>query len=301
MVHGEDHRPVGQGIRRFTGGEGPQVDGIQQFHPPLHQILRQGCGGGEHRAVRPGCVQCQPLHHLPAGDGVPIQLRPRGVPVGQQQHRRHHAGGSCRQHQPEGGFFVGEHPPDAVLGILLPKGQGEDGGERRPPAQVEEGLGVPGGVLPAESADHRLVAGGLHVPAEQAVGHPQHGVKPVDRQGQPGQDLGAVVPPAQVGLLVEKDVGPVGHIQPCGEVDPGPEEAADEGGGDLVGLVHPWLHPHRLGHLPPQPPVGEGSPQQAGPAPGGPDPCDHGGPVGGGRGFLWGSVWNGCLLDWGLG
>ena len=187
------------------------------------------------------------------------------------------------------------------LASSSPKARGEDGGERGPPAQVEKGLGVPGGVLPAEGADHRLVAGGLHVPAEQAVGHPQHGVKPVDRQGQPGQDLGAVVPPAQVGLLVEEDVGPVGHIQPCGEVDPGPEEAADEGGGDLVGLVHPWLHPHRLGHLPPQPPVGEGSPQQADPAPGGPDPCDHGGPAGGGRGFLWGSVWNGCLLDWGLG
>ena len=96
-----------------------------------------------------------------------------------------------------------------------------------------------------------------------------------------------MVPPAQVGLLVEKDVGPVGHIQPCGEVDPGPEEAADEGGGELVGLVHPWLHPHRLGHLPPQPPVGEGSPQQAGPAPGGPDDRDHGRPAGGlGLGYL---------------
>ena len=177
-------------------------------------------------------------------------------------------------------------------------GGGRQGG--RPPAQVEKGLGVPGGVLPAEGADHCLVAGGLHIPAEQAVGHPQHGVKPVDRQGQPGQNFGAVVPPAQVGPLVEEDVGPVGHIQPRREVDPGPEETADEGEG--FGRSRTPLAPP----APPRPPAAaaasrRGRPTAGRPAPGGPDDRDHGRPAGGGRGFLWGSVWNGCLLDWGLG
>ena len=127
----------------------------------------------------------------------------------------------------------------------------------------------------------------------------------MDRQGQPGQHLGPVVPPAEMGPLVEEDVGPVRRVQPRGEIDPGPEKPAHEGGGDLVTLIHPRRHQggdqHGLRHLPPQPQVGQGGPQQAGQAPGGPDARHHSRPAGGGRGFLWGSVWNGCLLDWGLG
>ena len=116
-----------------------------------------------------------------------------------------------------------------------------------------------------------------------------------------------MVPPAQVGLLVEEDVGPVGHIQPCGEVDPGPEEAADEGGGDLVALIHRRRHQggdqHGLCHLPPQPQVGQGGPQQAGQAPGGPDPREDCRPVkgGGSRRRLWRGVGKGGLLGGGLG
>ena len=51
-------------------------------------------------------------------------------------------------------------------------GQGDGLGETGLPAQVEEGGGVPGGVGFVEILHHRLVAGGLHIPAEEPVGHP---------------------------------------------------------------------------------------------------------------------------------
>ena len=76
-------------------------------------------------------------------------------------------------------------------------------------AQTEEGGGVLDGVVGVEGLDHRLVAGGLNVPAEQPVGQPQQGVAPVQAQSHPGQGLGPVIPPADVGLLVEEDVLPV--------------------------------------------------------------------------------------------
>ena len=56
-------------------------------------------------------------------------------------------------------------------------------------------------------------------------------------QRQPGQGLGQVIPPPQVGLLVEKDVGPVLGVQPHGEIDFRGENTADKGGGNLIGLI----------------------------------------------------------------
>lgn len=127
--------------------------------------------------------------------------------------------------------------PDASLGVLLPKGQGHRLGQLAAVSQVQQGGGVLGGVLGAKAPDDGLVAGGLQIPAEQAVGQPEKGVAPVQAQRQPGQGLGQVIPPPQVGLLVEKDVGPVLGVQPHGEIDFRGENTADKGGGNLIGLI----------------------------------------------------------------
>lgn len=102
------------------------------------------------------------------------------------------------------------------LGSSSPKAQGHRLGQLAAVSQVQQGGGVLGGVLGAKAPDDGLVAGGLQIPAEQAVGQPEKGVAPVQAQRQPGQGLGQVIPPPQVGLLVEKDVGPVLGSSPTG-------------------------------------------------------------------------------------
>ena len=61
---------------------------MESSSPTPHRTISSGKGtvvvaGG---VGRPRRVQFQYLHHLAPGDGFPIQLRLRGVPVGQQQH-----------------------------------------------------------------------------------------------------------------------------------------------------------------------------------------------------------------------
>ena len=170
-------------------------------------------------------------------DGDPFHLVLRYPGVGQNQDdggRTHQQRDPCH---PDRGPFIVQYVPDASLGVLLPKGQGHRLGQLAAVSQVQQGGGVLGGVLGAKAPDDGLVAGGLQIPAEQAVGQPEKGVAPVQAQRQPGQGLGQVIPPPQVGLLVEKDVGPVLGVQPHGEIDFRGENTADKGGGNLIGLI----------------------------------------------------------------
>ena len=74
--------------------------------------------------------------------------------------------------------------------------------------QVQQGGGVLGGVLGAKAPDDGLVAGGLQIPAEQAVGQPEKGVAPVQAQRHIRQRLYYVVAAPDVAALVGRPPGP---------------------------------------------------------------------------------------------
>ena len=77
-------------------------------------------------------------------------------------------------------------------------------------AQVQERGGVACCIRPPKGTDHGLVRGGLNVPAEEMIGQPQDRVEPVEAQGDIGQRLRQVVPAADVSLLMEQNIAPVG-------------------------------------------------------------------------------------------
>ena len=120
-----------------------------------------------------------------------------------------------------------------MLGIFLPKSQGDGLGEAGLVAQVQERGGVTGGVRPAKRADDSLVRGGFNIPPKEMIGQPQDGVKPVEAEGDIGQGFRQVVSAADVGLLVQENIAPVGFRQADGEIDAGPEKSADKGAVDL--------------------------------------------------------------------
>ena len=124
-----------------------------------------------------------------------------------------------------------------MLGILLPKGQGDGLGEAGLVAQVEQSGGITGGVRSTKRADHGLVRGGLNVSSEKVVGKPENGIEPVEAECDIGQGLRQIVPAADVGLFMEQDVAPVGFRQADGQIDAGAEETADEGAVDLIRLI----------------------------------------------------------------
>ena len=108
-------------------------------------------------------------------------------------------------------------------------------------AQVQERGGVACCIRPPKGTDHGLVRGGLNVPAEEMIGQPQDRVEPVEAQGDIGQRFRQIVPAADVGLLMEQDVAPVGFRQANGKIDAGAEETADEGDVDLIRLIDIFL------------------------------------------------------------
>ena len=100
-----------------------------------------------------------------------------------------------------------------MLRVFLPEGQRNGPGEAGLVAQVQERGGVAGGIRPPKRADHSLVCGGLNVPAEEMIGKPENGIEPVETECDIGQGFRQVVPAADVGLLMEQDVAPVGFRQ----------------------------------------------------------------------------------------
>ena len=78
---------------------------------------------------------------------------------------------------------------------------------------MQERGGVACCVRPPKRVDHGLVCGGLNVPAKKMVRKPEDGVKPVETECDIGQRLRQIVPTADVSLLMEQDVAPVGFRQ----------------------------------------------------------------------------------------
>ena len=100
-----------------------------------------------------------------------------------------------------------------MLGIFLPKGQGDGLGEAGLVAQVEQSGGVACRVRSTKRADHGLVRGGLNVSAKKMVRKPEDGIEPVETERDIGQGFRQVVPAADVGLLMEQNIAPVGFRQ----------------------------------------------------------------------------------------
>ena len=100
-----------------------------------------------------------------------------------------------------------------MLRVFLPEGQRNGPGEAGLVAQVQERGGVACCIRPPKRADHSLVRGGLNVSAKKMVRKPENGIEPVEAERDIGQGLRQVVPAADVGLLMEQDVAPVGFRQ----------------------------------------------------------------------------------------
>ena len=100
-----------------------------------------------------------------------------------------------------------------MLRVFLPEGQRNGLGEAGLVAQVQERGGVAGRVRPPKRADHGLVRGSLKVSSEEVVRKPENGIKPVEAEREIGQGFRQVVPAADVGLLMEQDITPVGFRQ----------------------------------------------------------------------------------------
>ena len=97
-----------------------------------------------------------------------------------------------------------------MLRVFLPEGQGDGLGEAGLVAQVQERGGVACGVRPPKRTDHGLVRGGLNVPAKEMVRKPENGIEPVEAEREIRQGFRQVVPAADVGLLMEQNIAPVG-------------------------------------------------------------------------------------------
>ena len=254
MPEGEPQFPVGG---PFFGGNGllPHLQGGGQFRQPLH-LLRVLQG---HRAGALALHQQDlPFSGLPvgkpllAGKGHP--LFPLGV--GKQAEGQDKAQNRRPRQHPKGGLFVAQDVLDAALHIVLPKGQGAHQAALPLGNGQQRGRIALADVRP-QDLHHRLVAGHLHVPAEEEVGGPQHRVEPVDAEEQKGQGLDEVVLPADVDLLVAEDIPPLLLGEAQGQVDPGPEKAQDKGGGDPVAFPDVPLPQHRPPEPLPEAQVGE--------------------------------------------
>ena len=110
---------------------------------------------------------------------------------------------------------------------------------------MQQGAAVGLARLHVRRAQHPLVAGLFQVAAVAAVHAPEVEIEPVDAQRQPGDELGPVVPGAQVGPLVGQDVGPLLGAETRHQIDARSEIPHHAGGGDAVGHIDAVLLPHR--------------------------------------------------------
>ena len=154
-------------------------------------------------------------------------MAPVDMPAGiaPQEHAGRKTSHDGYEQHPERGLFVGQHRADAMLGVLLPKGQGDGLGEAGLVAQVQERGGVACCIRPPKGTDHGLVRGSLNVSSEEVVRKPENGVEPVETERDIGQRLRQVVPAADVGLLMQENIAPLLLRQPHGEIDARAEKA----------------------------------------------------------------------------
>ena len=168
--------------------------------------------------VREGQVRADPVicdgenvYHRRLPHRLPIQGDLLGLgPVGQKQNAQHHAGHDGNENDPERRFLIRQHRADPMLRVLLPKGQRDGLGEAGLVAQVQERGGVACGVRPPKGTDHGLVRGSLKVSSEEVVRKPENGIEPVEAERDIGQGFRQIVPAADVSLLMEQNIAPVG-------------------------------------------------------------------------------------------
>ena len=157
-----------------------------------------------------------------------------------------------RQGDPELRLLPAQGVFDAALHIGFPEAQRCGSGELSSLGKVKKRTAVCL-CLTAQFPEYPLIAAHLHIPAHEEEGRPHCGIEPVDRQQKIGQQLHPMVSPADMDPLMGKDIGAFFLPQPRRDVDPGWQQAQDEGYPDTVGgknalfqgrrVRKPSLHP----------------------------------------------------------
>ena len=163
-----------------------------------------------------------------------------GGAEGDQSHADHGAHGD----DPRLGPFPVQQVPDASAGVALAEGKGHPRHDAAAGGKAQQGGGVVRPDVLAQFPYHCLVAAHFHVLPRQNERRPHQRVEPVDAQGQKRQELHHMIPAAEVILLMPQDVASLRFRQGGGQVDLGPEQAHDEGGGDVVCQIDVVLQPH---------------------------------------------------------
>ena len=129
-----------------------------------------------------------------------------GDGVGQKANGDHSADKNRRQNGPEGGPAEGKHPLDPLLHPHLSEGHGTGGEKAAAGAAIEQGLRIICPVGRGKGTGDLFVTGQLHVLAQQDIGNPHQGIKPVQCQGQEPDHLNPVIPLFQMGALMGQNV-----------------------------------------------------------------------------------------------
>ena len=221
------------------------------------QLAQHRAGYGGNGAVGLGhghsvCLIGQRRHILIVGQGQIRLLVPRPLGVGQEAHRHRDAHQHRRHRDPEAGLFIPQHRLYPGLDPHLAKGERTGGHPAAAPAAIQQRLGIGGPFLRRHVPDHPLIAGQLHIPAEQDIRHPHQRIIPVHRQQRKAQGLPHMIPPPQVGPLVPQHAVPGRLVHAGGQIDTGPEHTQDEGRLDVVAQVHIALQRDGRRHRAPQ-------------------------------------------------
>ena len=153
----------------------------------------------------------------------------------------------CRKDQANGqrsdkcifcGLAIVQNTFDALLDADFPKGQraGRDEAPRHRAGQKGSGIGLL--LCGSHCRNDCFVTGKLHIPAEEQIANPNHGIEPVDAQQQKAQALPPVIPTPNMGALVGDDAIDLllGNIR--WKVDFWLHKSQNEGGGDMVTEVY---------------------------------------------------------------
>ena len=202
------------------------------------------------------------------GEGVGLRLG--------QQADGDDGGDDDQQHGgPQGGLFVVQDALYTLLDSDLAEGQGAHRRRAGTGGAGDESAGVGGAARVVGVLEGHLVAGALHVAAQQDIGQPQGRVEPVERQQQEGQGLDDVVAPADVAALVGEHLGQVVLWQAIGDIDTGGEQAQDEGRAEVIAAVDVAVKVRCFTNIGPHTQVAEGHVEQHTAHAGEPQPRQH--------------------------
>ena len=108
-----------------------------------------------------------------------------------------------------------------------------------PAAAIQQSFGVNFPFRKLHELYYPLIAGHLDVPAQQNIGRPHHGIKPVQAQGQKSDHLDPVVSLVQVGPLVIQDIAAGLGLHSHRYVDSGLDKSQNEGRFNSFGFPSP--------------------------------------------------------------